>query len=278
MSRTGTVAQLFQHEGEPRLAMHSLDMLRRGLADGDLARVATRRGTIVIAVEESTQLKPGQAFLPMHWGSASLGGAGMHGINALTSPARCPQSAQPELKHAALRVTKVALPWQVVAFGHASDGDALALRAVLRELMAVAPFASVVLIGRGRPGVMLRAAFEAPCDPAWLAAVDRTLGLAGELVARYDDARRGVGRAIRVEDGRIVAVRLSGDVAAERWLRDYLIEARDVAPLRQRVLLAGADAPGGFVSRGRVVCSCFDVAEADVRHALSVWQGMSTPR
>ena len=38
-------------------------------------------------------VRPGQAYLPMHWGSASLGGAGMHGINALTSPARCPQSA-----------------------------------------------------------------------------------------------------------------------------------------------------------------------------------------
>ena len=41
MSRTGTVAQLFAHTGEPQLLMHSLDMLRRDLADGDLARIAT---------------------------------------------------------------------------------------------------------------------------------------------------------------------------------------------------------------------------------------------
>jgi assimilatory nitrate reductase catalytic subunit len=153
MSRTGNVAQLFQHAGEPRLHMHALDMLRRDLADGDLARVATRRGAVVIAVEASPELKPGQAFLPMHWGSASLGGAGLHGVNALTSPARCPQSGQPELKHAALRVVKAELPWQVAAFGFPADGNALAVRATLRALMDRAPFASVVLIGRERAGV-----------------------------------------------------------------------------------------------------------------------------
>src|SRR6185369_6412420 len=88
MSRTGTVAQLFAHTPEPRMQMHALDMLRRGLVDGDLVRASTRRGAIVAAVEASEELKPGQAFLPMHWGSASLGGEAMHGVNALTSPAR----------------------------------------------------------------------------------------------------------------------------------------------------------------------------------------------
>ena len=268
MSRTGTVAQLFQHAGQPQLQMHALDMLRRGLADGDLARVATRRGAIIVPVEASDELKPGQAFLPMHWGSASLGGKGMHGVNALTSPARCPQSGQPELKHAALRVAKAELPWQVAAFGFPPDSDALAVRATLRALMEHVPFASVVLIGRKRPGVLFRAAFETPGDPAWLAAVDVAFGLTGEAVARYDDSRRGIGRVIRVEHGRIQAVRLSGDTIAEGWLRDCLVAERDVAALRQQLLLPSAEVPVGFTARGRVVCTCFDVAEAEVRHAL----------
>ena len=106
----------------------------------------------------------------------------MHGVNALTSPACCPQSGQPELKHAASRVTKADLPWRVAAFGYPVDGDAMALRATLRTLMAAAPFASVVLIGRERAGVLFRAAFAAPPDAAWLAAVDAAFGLAGETL------------------------------------------------------------------------------------------------
>jgi assimilatory nitrate reductase catalytic subunit len=253
--------------------MHALDMLRRGLADGDLARAATRRGAIVVPVEASDDLRPGQAFLPMHWGSASLGGEAMHGINALTSAACCPQSGQPELKHAALRVTKAELPWRLTAFGYPVDGDALALRARLRALMAHLPFASVVLIGRERTGVLLRAAFAAPAPADVVAAIDDAFGLAGAAVARYDDARRGVGRAIRVGDGRIEAVRMAGDTLSESWLRDYLVGDRDVAALRTRLLSPGAQAPAGFVARGRVVCSCLDVAEADVRAVLAATPG-----
>ena len=268
MSRTGTVAQLFAHTGEPQLLMHSLDMLRRDLADGDLARIATRRGAIIVPVAASAEMKAGQVFLPMHWGSAALGGDGMHGVNALTSPACCPQSGQPELKHAASRVTKVDLPWRVAAFGYPVAGDAMTLRATLRTLMAAAPFASVVLIGRERAGVLFRAAFTAPPDAAWLAAVDDAFGLAGDAVARYEDARRGVGRAIRVTAGRIEAVRLAGDTVAEGWLRAYLLGEQDVAALRHQLLKPGAEAPAGYVARGRIVCACFDVAEADVRAAL----------
>jgi assimilatory nitrate reductase catalytic subunit len=244
-------------------------MLRRDLADGDLARIATRRGTIIVPVAASEELKPGQIFLPMHWGSAALGGDGMHGVNALTSPVCCPQSAQPELKHAASRVTKADLPWRIAAFGYPPAGDAMELRAALRALMVAAPFASVVLIGRERAGVLFRAAFAAPPDAAWLAAVDVAFGLAGETVARYEDARRGVGRAIRIAAGRIEAVRLAGDTIAEGWLRAYLLGERDVTTLRHQLLKPGAEAPAGYAARGRIVCACFDVAEADVRAALA---------
>ena len=100
-----------------------------GFAAGDLVRVESKRGRIVVPVEACAELKPGHAFLPMHWGSASLGGEGALGVNALTTPARCPMSSQPELKHAAVRVTKAELPWRLAVFGYARDGDALALRA-----------------------------------------------------------------------------------------------------------------------------------------------------
>jgi assimilatory nitrate reductase catalytic subunit len=38
--------------------------------------------------------------------------------------------------------------------------------------------------------------------------------------------------------------------------------------LRQRLLLPSAQAPAGFTRRGAIVCTCFDVAEAEVRAEL----------
>ena len=46
----------------------------------------------------------------MHWGSEFLAG---EGVNVLTISSFCPQSQQPELKHTAVRVERLALPWQI---------------------------------------------------------------------------------------------------------------------------------------------------------------------
>ncbi len=64
-------------------------------------------------------------------------------------------------------------------------------------------------------------------------------------------------------------MRLGGDIAAQVWLRDYLFCERDVGALRQRLLLPGAGAPAEFAARVQVVCSCFDVAEAEVQQVLA---------
>ncbi len=273
MSRTGTVAQLFQNAGEPRLQLHASDLARRGIAAGDLVCVESKRGRIVVEVEASPELKPGHAFLPMHWGSVSLGGDGALGVNALTTPARCPISQQPELKHAAVRVTKAELPWRLAVFGYAADGDALAMRQALRSLLESFPFASVTLIGRDRPGVLFRAAAARPVETALLARVDTVFGLHADVVARYDDATRGIGRRVLVDADRLVAVRLSGDTVAESWLREWLLAEQEVASLRTALLRPTAQAPRGFAPRGRVVCTCFDVAEELLRKTLAAAGG-----
>ena len=75
MSRTGTVAQLFQHAGEPRSAAASRPILRGAGSPPATSSASSRSAArIVVPVEASAELKPGHAFLPMHWGSASLGG------------------------------------------------------------------------------------------------------------------------------------------------------------------------------------------------------------
>ncbi len=266
MSRTGTVGQLYGHVPEPALQLNPADMGRRNFKDGDLLAVESRRGKIIVHVAASDEVAAGQAYLPMHWGQRFLGGRDSHGINTLTQPAYCPISKQPELKHTAIRVTQAALPWRLTAIGLANARGAAALLDRLQPFMRALPFASAVIVGRhdqaSGEGVLMRLAAEAAPDTAWLAALDQHFGLDATDTICYDDARKQVGRRILVRSGRLAAVRLSGELlslAAEPWLKDWLTRAESVEVIRKLLLMPSADAPAGYVARGRTVCSCWNV-------------------
>jgi len=262
MSRTGAVAALCAHAESPALEMHPADLGRRGLAAGELVRVESRRGHVVVPVAASEAVQPGAVFLPMHWGSATLAGRGSAGINAVTASATCPSSKQPELKHAAVRVAKAGLPWPLVAIGVPQRADdLLLLRERARQWAATCDFASVVVLDGPRPGVLLRAAHAGPLGDEDLAALDGHFALDGADVVRYDDRRRAIARRIRIVDGRIAALRLSGDVAAEAWLKSWLVDGVNIGTRRADLLLPAAPAYDTAPLRGRVVCHCTGVGE-----------------
>jgi assimilatory nitrate reductase catalytic subunit len=148
----------------------------------------------------------------------------------------------------------------LVVFG-AADFDSLG------KFMEAAPYAARTLIGRERPGVRLAlAAAQAP--PAkLLGGIDAAFGLDAEDVLHMDIAK-GVGRRIALEGDTVRAVRLSGDIGAEAWLRGLWEGATPVGELR-RYLSLPVDAPPGTPGpRGRTVCNCFDVAESDINTFL----------
>jgi assimilatory nitrate reductase catalytic subunit len=268
MSRTGTVAQLFNHTESPRVALNPHDLHRRGLVDGELVRVESRRGSMILPVEASDRMRSGQAFVPMHWGSNFLSGGGAgnqgSGVNAVTNAAFDPDSKQPELKHAAVRIERAGLPWQLVAFGFAPDGKALPLLDRLRERLSVFPFATCTLIGREPAGVLFHAASAEPLAPELLGALDALFGLDGDPVLRYDDARRGTSRRIRIDDARVTAVRLAGDTQTGAWLKDWLVRQEPVAALGRLLLAPTVAAPAGFATRGRIVCNCWNVSQSEI--------------
>ncbi len=274
LSRTGNVTRLFGHVAEPRLGMNAHDMARRGIRDGDIVRVQSRRGSLHIIVASDADVRSGQAYLPMHWGKRFLGGQASDGTNTVTSPALDPDSRQPELKHAAVKVSRAELPWRLVAFAEfdpARIGAAFDGLATFQDAVA---FASAVLIGRDRPGILFRAAHEASPSPEWLGALDRILALDGDDLLRYDDARRGHARRIRISDERLLAARLSGDatsITSGECLRDWLVGGL-------ALLSPAAGAPSGFVPRGRVVCQCFDVSEGDIARVLAESAGDTRER
>ncbi|MCA1979059.1 MAG: molybdopterin-dependent oxidoreductase, partial [Thiobacillus sp.] len=231
MSRTGKVARLFAHVDAPVLSMSARDLELRRLNPGDLVRVKSRRGEAVVAVEASESVRPGQCFLPMHWGARFMGG---RGVNALTLPVFDAVSKQPELKHAAVQVTKAELPWRMAVL---AVGDGAALLDAAQPLLRSCEYGAAGLAGREMEVLTLRLA-HAEAPPADLiAALDTALGLGDPLaVMHYEDRPRGIGKRVRIEAGRVVAARLAGETAAFEWLRDLIVGGVEAAELRAWML------------------------------------------
>ena len=167
-------------------------------------------------------------------------------------------------------------PARVLALAWLSDERALAVREALRPLMADFAFASCVPFGRKRTGVLFRAAAAAPVAPGVLAAIEALLGLDGNSPGarlHYADARRGQHRTVRLsgsaESMRLEGFLLAGDIAAEAWIRPLLQEELPAAAYGRSLLIAGRYAPVALASRGRQVCTCFDVSEREIVAALA---------
>lgn len=263
MSRTGTVAQLFGHVEEAALSLHPDELRRRRLASGELVKLRSRRGSLILPVQADEAVRPGQAFLPMHWGDRFLKGLG---TNVLTLPAFDPLSKQPELKHAGVEVEKVELPWQLFAL---VEGDVQQRFARLRPLLEEFAYASLTLTGRERPALLVKAASAVAPDATLLAQIDALLGLDEGPVLAYDDPRRTVGKRVRIEDGRITALRLAGETAARDWLKALWEEGKADADLR-RWLLAPLSTPPGNAGgcKGKTVCSCMNVSDSAIRQGI----------
>jgi assimilatory nitrate reductase catalytic subunit len=287
MSRTGTLGRLFGHVAEPAVQMHGQDMARRLLKDGDLVHVTSKRGSIVVPVQASEQVGMGQAFMAMHWGPEFLGGCSstgspLAGVNALTTSAYCPTSKQPELKHAAVKILKAELPWSLLAVAWLPDGEALYAREELKQVMALFPFASCVPFGRERSGLLLRAAgHEAPPDEL-LARIETLMGLAGADTLRYADRKKGQRRAMRLvrrgDEARLESFVLAGDTSAQAWISTLLQDELPAQAYGRLLLAPGAKAPVAVQSRGKQVCTCFNVTDTDIADHLAGCRGPEATR
>ncbi|MBC7599895.1 MAG: molybdopterin-dependent oxidoreductase [Polaromonas sp.] len=296
MSRTGTLGRLFGHVAEPCVQMNPSDMARRLLKNGDLVHVTSPRGSIVLPLQSSAEVAVSQAFIAMHWGEEYLSGLSatgepLSGVNALTSPAFCPSSKQPELKHTAVKILKAELPWTLLAMAWLPFGHSLAAREQLKPLMKTFAFASCVPFSNNTPlvagvgnaqservGVLFRAAsHEAPQGDV-LVQIERILGLNSADCLHYIDKKKGQRRAARLQrlDDRadLTGFLLAGDTSAEAWIKTLLQDELPAQAYGRLLLLPGAKAPVAVQSRGKLVCTCLNVTDAAIQaHLLSLQHG-----
>jgi assimilatory nitrate reductase catalytic subunit len=218
----------------------------------------------------------------MHWGDEFLSGCTSTGkraagVNALTSPVYCPSSKQPELKHAAIKILKAELPWRLLCVAWLAPDDALRAREQLAPLMQRFAFATCVPFGRERSGVLLRAAAFEAADDALLQRIEDVLGLSAQGVLHYADKRRGQRRSMRVvpagSESRLDGFLLAGDISAETWVKPLLQDELPAQAYGRLLLIPGAKAPVAVASRGKQVCSCFDVSDRQIGGALASLKG-----
>jgi assimilatory nitrate reductase catalytic subunit len=287
MSRTGTLGRLFGHVAEPGIQMHPQDMARRLINEGDLVHVTSKRGSIMVPAQSSAEIGMSQAFIAMHWGEEYLSGCSstgerLAGVNALTTSAYCPGSKQPELKHAAVKILKAELPWSLLAVAWLPDDRALAVREELRHMMALFPFASCVPFGRERTGVLFRAASHEAAPDELLARIETLLGLSGADTLRYADKKKGQRRAARLvrvgDQAELEGFVLAGDTSAEAWIKAVLQDELPAQAYGRLLLVPGSKAPVAVHSRGKQVCSCFNVPDVAISDFLAQSHGSDDNR
>ncbi len=297
MSRTGTLGRLFGHVAEPCVQMNPQDMARRLLKEGDPVYVTSKRGSIIVPLQGSNEIGMSQAFIAMHWGEEYLSGCSstgtpLAGVNALTTSAYCPSSKQPELKHAAVKILKAELPWQLLAVAWLPGSDMLAARTALMQMMRLFPFASCVPFASNtlladaanqRSGVLFRAAaHETPPDDV-LAQIEAHLGLDGLDTMRYADRKKGQRRAMRMSKHADASVQLdafllAGDTSAEAWIKTLLQDELPAQAYGRLLLAPGSKPPLAVQSRGKQVCSCFNVTESAIQLHLGQHGGSAEQR
>ena len=248
-------------------------MMRRNIKNGDIVKVQNKRGSLVLPAQMSDEVKPAQTFIAMHWGSQFMHGLG---VNALMPPNFDKTSKQPELKHTAIKLEKLELPWRMTILRSCQD---LTLLTKVRALMKQFTYASCGLFGRetdaNKAGLLiLRAAHETAPARELIEKIDAILGMTDDSPClNYNDAKRDISKRILVEnhDGKaeVTGVRLMGETLATDWLKEVMTTGQfsDEAHYKafSRWALAPISAPpSGQVGRGKIVCNCLDISQNEI--------------
>ena len=276
MSRTGSIAQLYNHVEEPAISMNADDMQRRSIKDGDIVKVSNKRGNLVLVAKASDEMAATQTFIPMHWGKQFMHGLG---VNALMPPDFDKTSKQPELKHTAVKIEKQELPWRMTVMRACDD---LSQLQAIRALLVDFEYASCGLFGResdeNKLGMLiLRAANKEAPNTEIVTKIDDILGMQdGMPLLNYDDAKRGISKRILVEDNKVTGVRLMGETLAAEWLKEIMLNGQFTPELRRWALAPLITPPNGQKGRGKIICNCIDVSENEIIEVIQLGADLPT--
>jgi assimilatory nitrate reductase catalytic subunit len=99
-TQTRRIGPLVAQYPEPLCELHPRLAEAHGIATGDIVRVTSRRGTMVLPAKVVATIRPDTIFIPYHW-------SGRQAANQLTNRALDPLSKIPEFKVSAVRIERV---------------------------------------------------------------------------------------------------------------------------------------------------------------------------
>jgi len=255
MTRTGRVARLMTHAPQPTVAVNPADAVRLDLSDGDLARIETYAGSVLLPVTVQASQRPGELFIPMHWTDA-FSSAGP--IDRAVSAHLDPLSGQPALKATPASISRINVQFHGILLR--SDGGALP---PLCHWMRTPLETGQLYRLRGTKSLPTGVALD-----RFIAALLAPLPEDGEWLEMEDRARGVLRRALLVDGILRACLLLARDPAS-------LSRHEAIVPLlgtpisesaRWRALFGGQLAE--TVAGGQPVCACFGVGRASIIAAV----------
>ncbi len=260
MTRTGKAPRLTEHSPEPYVEIHPDTAQAAGTQEGELMRVSSRFGEVIVRVRLSDGIQPRTVFIPMHWnGQYSSSGR----VGSVVNPVVDPVSGQPEFKHTPVQIT----PYQPAWHGFLLSRRQLELPGATYWARATGEgFYRYELAGEQAPGDW------AACARQWLCTSNDDVN----WVEYLDVAARHY-RGARLVDNRVescIFIAPSHELPSRSWLGGLFIQG-ELASDERKNLLTGRP-PVGQVDVGRIVCACFGVGVNTVVDAI-VKQKLTTP-
>ena len=120
MTRTASAARLNRHTPEPVLLLNPLDARRYGVTNHGIADLTSRHGSARLRVRITRDMRPGEAFVPMHWSDEFASSAR---VGSLIAGVCDPLSGQPELKAEPVCVRAADIGWHGLAMERGDSVD-----------------------------------------------------------------------------------------------------------------------------------------------------------
>jgi assimilatory nitrate reductase catalytic subunit len=251
MTRTSRAPRLMRHAPHPAVTMHPDDAADLGITRDDLLEITNARGRLWLPVETSAEVRRGDLFAPMHWSGAFASAAR---VGALIAPVTDPVSGQPQSKFTPVGVRRIGVAcWMALA-----SRRELSLEGA--DFWVRAPVATGAPVTTGSRYLLAftRATPEEALQ--WVRGRERS----GRWT-EFRDGNRGDHRVVCRDDAGVVLLAFAGRGLA--GLPDAAaLEQGLGAPADWRVL---AGRMPGAADKGRIVCSCFEVGEAQIGRAIA---------
>jgi assimilatory nitrate reductase catalytic subunit len=239
--------------------MHPQDVLLCGARAGDLVRVTTRWGSMVVRLRTSGEMPRRMIFVPIHWNGINSSDAR---VGALVNPIVDPISGEPEFKHTPARVEPFVVSWHGFALARksASISDVAWWTEIKGE-----QFMRYELAGRRVHGDRSH----------WARKVLHAAGEEADWL-EFVDVNAGTYRAAHIVNDRIescIFISPRPDLPSRSWLASLFAKEKLEDADRAGLLVGQSANPAA--DTGPTVCVCFGVGRKAICQAIAK-QGLTT--